>query len=135
MSEFPTKSVLIVDDQPNWRLLFKTLLIQEGFQVLEATEYDQAKDILSQSHFDLVTIDMRLIDDENFNVQGLALVRHIKSTYPHIKTILITGYPESLGKANHNADALVLKVPKGSSFDSKGFKALVNQLLEIPNNK
>lgn len=128
-SQIKSKSALIVDDQPNWRLVLKTLLTQEGFQVSEASEYDEAKKILSHLDFDLVTIDMRLIDGESFNVQGLALVRHIKSIYPHTRTILITGYPESLGKTEHNADKLLLKVPKGSSFDSKGFKEIVRQLV------
>ena len=121
--------ILVVDDQPNWRLAFKILLESEGLKVSEASGFKEAKEMLTKSAFDLVILDVRLVDDETFNVQGLELLYSIKAKTPATKVIIVTGYPESVGEKSE-ADALIFKVPEGSTFDSRGFKNLIKELVD-----
>ena len=129
------RSILVVDDQDNWREALTSLLTQEGHTVKTLSRFDEAKKEMSQSAFDLVILDLRLVDTEVFNVQGLELLRLVKAQKTAPRVIIITGYPESLRKSveEYGADGLVLKVPQGSRFDIKGFKAQVQSLLQNKN--
>ena len=126
------RSILIVDDQDNWRKALTSLLTQEGHTVKTLSRFEEAEKEISQSAFDLVILDLRLVDAEFFNVQGLELLRLVKAKKAAPRVIILTGYPESLrlGVQEYGADALVLKVPQDSRFDIKGFKAQVQSLLQ-----
>lgn len=54
------KRVLIIDDEPNARLNFRTALEGEGYQVAEAASGSTAKEKLSDERFDLATLDLRM---------------------------------------------------------------------------
>ena len=80
-----------------------------------------------------MVLDVRLVDTDVFNVQGLELLRLVKTQEAAQKTIILTGYPESIRKGvleEYGADALVLKVPPGSRFNSRGFTDKVQELLK-----
>lgn len=125
--------ILVVDDQDNWRDALTDLLAQEGHTVETAACFEEGLSAISQDAFDLVILDVRLVDTDVFNVQGLELLRLVKAQEPTPKVVVLTGYPESIHDRvleKHGADALVLKVPQGSRFDSKGFKEQVCELLQ-----
>ncbi len=122
------KHVLVVDDQPNWRKALRFLLENERVHVSEAENSDEAKEILKHSKFDLAVFDVRLVDEETFNVEGLELLYLIKQTDPVTKTIVMTGYPESI-RGKIEADEFILKVPQNSTF-SREFLEKVKRLLE-----
>jgi len=122
--------ILIVDDQENWRQALRALLEKEGFQISEASHVDEAKNILMQTQFHLVVIDLRLKDKETYNVQGLELLNYVKSQTPNTKTVVLTAYPESLKGKQPDADAFILKVPQHATFDTKGFRSKIRELLQ-----
>jgi DNA-binding NtrC family response regulator len=129
-SEKLSTEILIVDDQDNWRLALRVLLESEGFQITEADTFQKARDIiLSHSGFDLVVLDVRLMDEEIFNVEGLDLLQIINTNTPATKTIILTGYPESV-RGEPQADAFIFKVPAGSHFNGREFKQQVSKLLQ-----
>jgi len=127
-----TGHVLVVDDQVNWRKALINLLTKEGYLVNAVACFEEAVEKLSHDEFDLVVLDVRLVDRDTFNIQGLELLGLVKAREPAPKVVILTGYPESIREGvleQYGADALVLKVPPGSKFDSKGFKEQVRKLL------
>jgi DNA-binding response OmpR family regulator len=127
-----TGRILVVDDQDNWREALASLLTKEGHTVQTLARFEEAVEVISRDTFDLVILDVRLVDTDVFNVQGLELLRIVKAQKTAPKVIILTGYPESIriGVLEYGADALVLKVPLGSRFDSDSFKGQVQRLLK-----
>ncbi|MEE4358065.1 MAG: response regulator [Desulfococcaceae bacterium] len=124
------KQVLVVDDQNNWRKALRILLENEGYRVSDASNSQNAKELIRSSDFGLAILDVRLIDDETLNMEGLDLLDFIKKESPVTKTIVLTGYPEGIGNTKpDNADDLILKIPGKSTFDIKGFQEKVKNLL------
>ncbi len=60
LDSFRTAKVLLVDDEPAFRLLAERFLQQQGHQVLLAADLTQAKAILAQQQVDLVLLDLSL---------------------------------------------------------------------------
>lgn len=52
--------VLIVDDEPDVRLYLRTLLVENGFQVKEAGDADEAMEELSRERPDVVVLDIMM---------------------------------------------------------------------------
>lgn len=128
-----TAHVLVVDDQNNWREALASLLFKEGHAVKTVTSFEGAVKVIAKDRFDLVILDVRLVDEDIFNVQGLELLKLVKARENPPKVIILTGYPESIREGvldRYGADALVLKVPPSSRFDSQGFVEQVRRLLE-----
>ena len=98
-------SVLIVEDNPTFRLSLKELLLDEfpAFEVEDAANGKEALQKIETSHPHLIFMDIRL-PGEN----GLQLTRKIKSLHPEIIVIILTSYdlPEyreaaKRARANH----------------------------------
>ena len=79
--------ILVVEDQPDVRSVIQKYLSAFGFEVYEATDGMDAKDLLSSESFDLVLSDVNM---PRFN--GLQLLVHVKEQSPETQVILITGY-------------------------------------------
>jgi DNA-binding NtrC family response regulator len=119
--------IMIVDDQKNWRELLRILLEKEGFLVTTVESFGECQDAFQQDAFDVVILDVRLIDQDTFNVEGLALLHEIRAKSPSTKAVILTGYPDSI-KNESGADAVLLKVPLEKTFDRSEFKDLVKKL-------
>jgi DNA-binding NtrC family response regulator len=109
------KQILFVDDMGNWRQVIVTLL-QNKYELTLATNYNEALTILRErgNDFALAILDVRLEDQETFNVQGVKLLRLIRENYPNTHVIMLTGYPESVRekiKEYYKPNAFLSKVP------------------------
>lgn len=60
LDSFRTAKVLLVDDEPAFRLLAERFLRQQGHQVLLAADLNQARTQLAQQQVDLVLLDLSL---------------------------------------------------------------------------
>ena len=132
MSNEHPKKILVVDDQGNWRKILQTLLQKEGYDVQVNDNFDDAKFAILKTRIDLLILDLRLVDEDIFNVQGLELLKLAKSQEKSPFVIILTGYPEILREGvlvSLGADALMFKVPPGGRFDSQDFKQQVRNLL------
>lgn len=115
-------SVLIVDDQENWRGLLEEILLTE-FGVVAAENYADALAAISRTTqpFHVVVTDLRLIDGIPGNEDGLKLIEYLKSKGEEAGTIIVTGYPTvaSIDRAAFglHVDGYFAKVPD----DGKGF--------------
>lgn len=57
-----TEEILMVDDERAIRLAVRTALTREGMHVTEAADGSTALDLLKQKHFDLVILDVMIVD-------------------------------------------------------------------------
>lgn len=82
------KILLIEDDVPFCKLLEK-FLIKKSFEVVKAFSAAEGKNSLKSTDFDLVISDLRLPDYD-----GLLLLSEIKSDFPNLPVLLMTGYAD-----------------------------------------
>ena len=86
-------SVLVVDDQENWRELLVELL-EDEFDVTSVDSYDAALEKIRERSvpFHVVVTDMRLVDEESGNEDGLKLAEVLNQRADVTNIIVITGY-------------------------------------------
>jgi DNA-binding NtrC family response regulator len=92
-------SILIVDDEPNVRLTYRTALETEGLEVREAPDGRTALDALSERQFDLAILDMRMPE-----VSGLELLESMRGKGIQTPVVIVTAY----GDVPHAVRALKL---------------------------
>ena len=82
-------SILIVEDDITFSLMFTTWLGKKGFVVRSSSSVSDAKRRLGEEAFDLVISDLRLPDSD-----GIDLLKWLKSTHPSLPLIMMTSYAE-----------------------------------------
>jgi two-component system NtrC family response regulator len=87
------KTILIVDDEPNYLVVLTELLREEGYDVFTAQCGEEGLKIVKEIDLDLVITDMKMP-----GMDGLALVEEIKFYYKNLPVIMITACGEK-GKA------------------------------------
>ncbi|MGD1968798.1 MAG: response regulator [Desulfobacterales bacterium] len=85
--------VLIVDDYADWRGLLSGLLEREGHLVhVVATKKEALVYIAENKDLDLAVLDIRLVDVDENNEDGIQLLAEIRRHLPFTRVIMITGY-------------------------------------------
>ncbi|MGH7556082.1 MAG: response regulator [Longimicrobiales bacterium] len=88
MNEIMREKILLVEDDP---LIRKSILevLQRigGYEVCEAEDGVEAVKLLQNRRFDLVITDLIMP-----RMDGLRLLKHIRSTSPQVPVIFMTGY-------------------------------------------
>lgn len=79
--------VLVVDDERGPRELLQSALIEEGYSVTAAKSGEEACQIFDEKHFELVITDLKMP-----GLNGITLLKEIKTRAPETLVILITGY-------------------------------------------
>ena len=87
LTDRSTPHVLIVEDDAATRRLYKFLLTNGGYTVLEAEDGVMALEQLGRHHCDLVITDMNMP-----RMDGMDLIRAIRRDYTDIYVILITAF-------------------------------------------
>jgi len=87
MNEQP--NILVVEDEPRHRELFRATLDKAGFAVTTAASAEEALARLAAAPVAMVISDMRLPGRD-----GLALLREIRSREATLPFLLVTAYPE-----------------------------------------
>jgi DNA-binding response OmpR family regulator len=113
--------ILVVDDEPNIRFVYKEVLSEEGFDVLEAESGKDTFDILKRELIDLVILDVKLRSES-----GLDVLQKIIKEYPNTPVVLCSAY---ISFQNHYtswlADSYVIK-----SSDPEELLNEINRVLE-----
>src|SRR5437867_3014490 len=79
--------ILIVDDEQFVRDLLEKVLKRRGHDVVAASDADRALAALETTRFDLLLTDVVMP-----GMDGFDLLRRVKSAWPEIKVIVLTGY-------------------------------------------
>lgn len=91
--------ILIVDDDENLRIGMVTILEDEGFEVDEAANGREGLEKLEQGLYDLIVTDYKMNE-----MDGLHFLKQLKTDYPSMKVIMVTGY----GTIEHAVEAMQL---------------------------
>ncbi len=83
------KKILVVDDEENIRQLYKEELEDMGYEVTVVGDGIKALEVLTATHFDLVTLDMRMPD-----MDGIETLRKMKEKDSSLPVIICTAYEE-----------------------------------------
>ena len=78
--------ILVIDDEPAIRKMFRKLLEREGFRVLDAPDGDVGLKYAQEHRPDLVIIDLVMPEKE-----GIETIREMKKMLPDIKIIAMSG--------------------------------------------
>lgn len=87
--------ILVVDDERGPRELLESALLEEGYQITAAKNGEEACQIFDENFFELVITDFKMP-----GLNGIKLLKKIKTRAPETLVILITGYA-SLASAIH----------------------------------
>jgi len=80
-------NILVVDDERNIRTLVSRVLSQDPIEVHGAGTGKDGLQMADEVDPDVVLLDLRLPD-----MDGMDVLRTLKSRYPHVAVIIITGY-------------------------------------------
>jgi len=80
--------ILLVDDETPVRRLIKTILVRQGFQVIEAEDGLTALSRLHELKGDLSLI---VSDVRMPRFDGMSLCREVRNRFPHIPVLLYSG--------------------------------------------
>ncbi|HKL20812.1 MAG TPA: response regulator [Tichowtungia sp.] len=123
--------ILVVDDETGIVKVLKEMLLRLGYEVLTSSGGKEALEKLSVGGVDLVLTDIIMPD-----VDGLELISNIKTVYPRIKVIAISGGGAQEGPETYLRDARELGADRclTKPFMLKELAAMVKDLLEEPVN-
>ena len=83
------KKLLIVDDQNGIRMLLMEVFNSEGYDTFQASNGKIALEIVRKHAPDLLLLDMKIP-----GMDGLEILKHVKSIDSSIKVIMMTAYGE-----------------------------------------
>ncbi|MCX7654124.1 MAG: response regulator [Fervidobacterium sp.] len=116
------KRILVVEDEPNMRLLVTEELIDAGYEVDEAENAEEALRKFSDKPYDLVTIDIEMP-----GMNGLELAGKLREIKREAKLVLLTAYSHyKSDMASWAADAYVVK-----SSDLTELKEVISRLINM----
>jgi CheY-like chemotaxis protein len=87
------KTVLLVDDDPDFLFQEQTYLEKAGFEVLTAVGYQQAEEILARVQPDLAVVDLMMETPD----AGFTLCYHIRKQHPNLPVIMVTSVNQETG--------------------------------------
>jgi CheY-like chemotaxis protein len=118
-------TLLIVDDEEGIRDLMRRHFSFQGYQVLTASDGDEALMILSEKKVDVVISDIMMP-----NMDGTELIQRIRAEYPIMRVIMMTGYVSMsnlLICLQNQADTVIFKPFKNlDEIDEAVARALVH---------
>lgn len=118
-------SILVVDDELLIRDLLYDFFQQQGWNIAVAENGERALEILRSRKIDLLLTDIKMPQ-----MDGLALTTQVRSLYPNIPVVLMTGYP-SVETAVEGIKAKVEDYIIKPFNINKLFKVLKSQLQEV----
>ena len=119
------RTIMVVEDYEDTRLLLKYGLEQLGYSVLEATNGQEAVDIAEREHPDLILMDLDLPI-----LDGIAATQHIRQQpeLEHVPIVAVTAYPMSFTHVKAFAKGCNEYMPK--PIDMAKLEQLVSRYLQ-----
>jgi two-component system cell cycle sensor histidine kinase/response regulator CckA len=106
--------ILIVEDEDSVRSFSARALRTTGYEVFEAASGDEALEILAELEFN---IDLMISDVVMPEMDGPALLNHVRQKRPDLKVIFVSGYAEESVRQDIADDISVEFLPKPYSLD------------------
>jgi CheY-like chemotaxis protein len=116
--------VLVADDDPQVRQLNRRLLVQEGFEAVEAADGVEALELLEGKPVAVALIDLRMP-----RLEGDALGDLIAARWPDTAMVFVTGHPDHYRREDLPGPLLV------KPYYLAELVALVHRLVDNPHHR
>jgi len=80
--------VMLIDDEVDFLESMKKILERRKTEIITAESGELALTLLKERMIDVVVLDVKMP-----GMNGLEVLRHIKTDFPHVEVILLTGHP------------------------------------------
>ena len=127
-SQTPAR-ILLVDDNKSGLAARGSVLKEQGYSVTTATNGEDALERLPQNQFDLLVTDYRMP-----RMDGIELIRRVRSLHPGLPIILLSGYVEAVGLSESTTGA-DLVLTKGANEVTHLVRAVARLLRRKPARK
>jgi len=118
-------TILILDDDSFMRKLMEVFFTQDGYNVLQASDADEANQYLSSGIVDLITCDIMMPD-----MDGFAFLEQLKADkrYQDIPVIVVTaaGLPDTITRLYRLGACCVVEKP----FTTEAIRSAINTAIE-----
>lgn len=124
MAEQPSRSILVVDDEPHFVWAVRLVLESQGFVVFGAESAMQAMRMLETIKPDLMLVDIMMPE-----VDGLTMIREISSelAWQNARVVVVSALSEKPNKEAAHAAGAHAYLPK--PFTSETLLSVVDDLL------
>jgi DNA-binding NtrC family response regulator len=123
--------ILIVEDFADWRELLKGLLQREGHRVEAVATLQQAREYLNRiTDLDLAILDIRLVETDEANEDGLRLLAEIHAHKANTRVIMITGHGTMETQRKAFREFHAFDFFRKEQFDSEEFRRGVREAVE-----
>lgn len=123
--------ILIVEDFGDWRDLLVGLLQREGHSVQAVSTAQEARDYLREvQSLDLTILDIRLVETDDANEDGMQLLAEIQDHQPFTRVIMITGHGTMELQRRAFRQFHAFDFFRKEEFDSEEFRRAVREAVE-----
>ncbi len=123
--------ILIVEDFSDWRELLKGLLQREGYEVVGvATLQEARKEIENTKDLDLAILDIRLVETDETNEDGMRLLAEIDERETFTRVIMVTGHGTMETQRRAFREFRAFDFFRKEQFDSVEFRQAVSEAIE-----
>ena len=119
------QSILVVDDNPDDRKLFRRMLENAGYCVVEGSSGREALAVVEKTRFALMTLDLSMPDMDGFDV-----LRSVRARQPELKIVVVSGFLH--GKMLEPAKSLGADATLDKDMTAELLLPMVRNLLEDP---
>jgi DNA-binding response OmpR family regulator len=87
-----TCSILLVDDDKSW-LEFNVFSLKKfNFKIFTATSLQEALQKLQNQAYDIAVLDLRLVDDDQNNFDGIEIIKRLRKTNATTRILVKSGF-------------------------------------------
>jgi DNA-binding NtrC family response regulator len=123
--------VLIVDDYSDWRDMLSGLLEREGHQTTAVGTLAAAVNYINDNKdLDLVVLDIRLVETEENNEDGMRLLAEIRKRLPFTRVVMVTGYGTMETQRKAFKEFQAFDFLSKAQFDSEEFRRSFQDAIE-----
>jgi two-component system nitrogen regulation response regulator NtrX len=123
--------ILIVEDYADWRQLLTGLLQREGYQVKDMATLQEARSYIDQTKdLDLAILDIRLVETDETNEEGMRLLGEIHECGGFTRVIMITGHGTMETQRKAFREYHAFDFFRKEQFDSEEFRQAVREAVE-----
>lgn len=123
--------ILIVEDYADWRELLTGLLRREGHEVLAVATLQEARDCVDEVRdLDLAVLDIRLIETNETNEDGMRLLAEIRERQSSTRVIMITGHGTMETQRRAFREFHAFDFFRKEQFDSEEFRQAVREAVD-----